>query len=68
MNEIIPSAATWMGLENIILSEVRQGQKLYDIIYKCNVKNNTSEFIYKVEIHPDGVKKLKVTKREWGGG
>ena len=32
-NEIMPLAATWMGLENIILSEVSQRQILNDITY-----------------------------------
>ena len=33
-NEILPFAATWMGLENIIQSEVSQTEKdKYDIIY-----------------------------------
>ena len=31
-NEIMPSAATWMHLEFIILNKVRQRQKPYDII------------------------------------
>ena len=40
-------AATWMDLENIILSEVRQ--ILYDINYMKKLKNNTNESIYKTE-------------------
>ena len=32
-NEILPSAATWMDLENNILSEINQRQIVYDIIY-----------------------------------
>ena len=34
----MPSAATWMNLEIIILSEVNQRQ-IHDITYKCNLKN-----------------------------
>ena len=49
MNEIMPFAATWMDLEVIILSEVRQRQ-LYDITYMWNLKNSTNELIYKTEI------------------
>ena len=37
-SEILTSAATWMGLEIIILSEVSQRQKLYDITYMWNLK------------------------------
>ena len=36
--KIMPFAATWMNLEMIILSEVRQKQISYDIIYKWNLK------------------------------
>ena len=37
-NEIMPSAATWMHLEFIILYKVRQRQKPYDITYVWNLK------------------------------
>ena len=46
-NEILPFAATWMDLENIILSEVRQTEK--DKHYMWNLKNNTNGLIYKTE-------------------
>ena len=52
-NEIMPCAATWMGLEIIILSEVksdREKQISYDMSYIWNLKNDTNELIYKVEI------------------
>ena len=48
-NEIMPFAATWMGLEIGILSEIRQRQILYDITYMWNLKNSTNELIYKIE-------------------
>ena len=49
-NEILPFAATWMDLENIIPSEVSQTEKdKYYISYMWNLKNNTNEFIYKTE-------------------
>ena len=48
-NEIMPFAATWMDLENIILSEVKTRQRLYDITYIWDLKNNTNEVIYKRE-------------------
>ena len=38
----MPFAATWMDLENIIVSEGRQGQILYDVTYIWNVKNNAN--------------------------
>ena len=39
-NEIMPFAATWMDLEIIILSEVRERQIPCDITYMCNLKIN----------------------------
>ena len=50
-NKIMPFAATWMNLEIIILSEVRQRQISYDITHMWNqfFKSDTNELIYKVE-------------------
>ena len=48
----LPSAAAWMDLEIIILSEVwiTQRQTMsYDITYMWHLKNNTDESIYKTE-------------------
>ena len=39
-NEILPFAAVWMDLENIMLSEISQRQILYDITYMWNKKKN----------------------------
>ena len=48
-NEIMPFAVTWMDLEIIILSEVRQISN--DITYMWNLKkHDTNELIYKTEI------------------
>ena len=44
----MPFAATWMNLEIIIPSEVRQRQ-IYDITYMWNPKSDTNELIYKTE-------------------
>ena len=49
-NEIISCAATWMDLEIIILSEVRERQISYDITYLWNLKKYTKELICKTEI------------------
>ena len=48
-NEIMPFASTWMQLEILILSEVRERQISYDITYMCNLKYDTNEPIYKTE-------------------
>ena len=54
-NGIMPSAATWMGLEIIILSEVNQTEedKYHMILLICRIfflKKATNELIYKTEI------------------
>ena len=47
-NETLAFAATWMDLETITLSEIRQRQK-YDIAYyEESLKNETNELIYKI--------------------
>ena len=49
-NKIMPSAATWMNLEIIILSEVSQKEKdKYFITYMWNLKNGKNELIYRTE-------------------
>ena len=50
-NKILPFAATWMDLENIMLNEVKRRQILYDTNYMWNLKNNTNESIYKTETY-----------------
>ena len=37
-NEILPIATTWMDLEGIMLSEIRERQIPYDITYTWNLK------------------------------
>ena len=48
-NENMPFAATWMDLEFLILSEVRQRQITCDITYMWNLKYDTNELVYKTE-------------------
>ena len=49
-NEIMPSAATWMQLEIIILSEVSQkGKDKYHTTYMWKLKYDTHEPIYETE-------------------
>ena len=44
-------ASTWMDLEMIILSEVRERQKSYDITCMWNPKKKgTNELVYRIEI------------------
>ena len=38
-NEIMPSAATWMGLEIIISCELRQRKISHDVNYKVKMKS-----------------------------
>ena len=41
--EILPFAATWMDLEDIMLSEISETKQiLYDITYMWNRKNTTN--------------------------
>jgi len=47
-NEIMQFAATWMDLEIIILNEMLEKDK-YMISLICGIKNDTNEFIYKIE-------------------
>ena len=45
-NEIMPSAATWMDLETVILSE---RQIPYDITYMQNLNYDNNELTYEPE-------------------
>ena len=49
-DEIMPFAATYMDLENVVLREFRQRQISYDLTYKWNLKKGTNELIYKTDI------------------
>ena len=65
----MPFAATWMQLEILILSEVSQRQKWYDMTYMWNLKKK-NELIYKTESdsYIDIEIKLIFTKEEEGEG
>ena len=41
--EILPFVKTWVDLEGIMLSEIRQRQILYDFAYMWNLYNKTNE-------------------------
>ena len=60
----MPFAATWMKLDVIILSEVRQ---IYDITYTWTQKKDTNELIYKTNRLVDIENKFTVSTGErWG--
>ena len=42
-NEILPFATTWMELEGIMLSEIRERQKSYDITHMRTLRDKTDE-------------------------
>ena len=66
-NEIMPFAATWMDLEIIILSKVRDKCHLISLI--CGIlRNDTNELIYKTETDSQTENKLMVTKGKRKGG
>ena len=60
-------AATWVGLEIILLSEVRQRQISYSINYMCNLKNYTNELTYKTETDSQTRKQAYGYQRRKGG-
>ena len=57
-NEILLFVTTWMGLEGIMLSEIRQRQILYEITYIWNVENRMNKHI---KTETDGVD----TENKW---
>ena len=62
-SKITPSAATWMDLDSLTLSEVSQRKKYHVILLTCGLlKNGTDKLIYKSEIVTDVENKRMVTK------
>ena len=50
-NGIMPFAAIWMELETLILSEVNQKEKPYDITYIWYLIQGTNESFHRKETH-----------------
>ena len=48
-NGILPFAATWMDLENIMLREISQRKTNTNYRLYVESKNNTNESVYKTE-------------------
>ena len=42
-NEILPFATTWMELEGVMLSEIRQKQKSYNFTHMRTLRDKTDE-------------------------
>ena len=43
----MPSAATWISLETMILIKSERKRQMNGITYMCNLKNDTNKLIYK---------------------
>ena len=54
---------TWIHLE--IATVLKSKDKYHDITYMWNLKNDTNDLIYKIEIVTDVENKLMVSKGEW---
>ena len=65
---MMPFAATWIDLEIIILSEVREREISYDIAYMWSLKNDINELVYKTERDSQTQKTNMITKGRRCGG
>ena len=68
--ELMPFSATWMDLENIILSEMSDSKRqiLYDIIYMWNLKIiQMNSFIRQKESHRHRKQTLLPKGKGWEG-
>ena len=63
-NNILSFAAAWMDLESIMLSEIRQWQILYDLIYMWNLKKQQQQ---KTKLTEKEIR-FVVTRGRGGGG
>ena len=63
---MMPSAATWMDLEIIILSEVRQRKTniICYHLYVASLKNDTNELIYETNRLTDTENRFMVATEE----
>lgn len=52
---------TWVALEGIMLSEIRERQILYDFTYRWNLKNKTNE-------QQSGNRLIDTENKQVGGG
>ena len=59
-NKILPFETTWIDLESIVLSEIRQNQRLCNFTYLWNLKNRQTKLI--------GTEKRLMVARVGGGG
>ena len=61
-NEILPFETTWIDLESIVLSEIRQNQRLCNFTYLWNLKKQTNQ------TKLIGTEKRLMVARVGGGG
>ena len=67
-NDIMPLAATWMELENLILSEMSQKDKYHMISHNWNLISSTNEHLHRKENHELEEKTCGCLMGEGGSG
>ena len=63
-NEILPFVTMWMGLINIMLSEISQRHILCDITYKWSLKIKLTDVYSKTNRFTNSEDRLVVTSEE----